>query len=255
MAARRYSARERGTVRNHPARSSSMPFTAEQFFDVFRRYNLAVSPAQWLLNGLAVVAVLLTVSKSRRGSRAIALILAALWTWSAVAYHFAFFTSINRAAWLFGGLFVIEGGALAWYGVRTDRLHFALARDLYGISGIIIATFALVGYPLLAYRAGQRYPAMPTFGLPCPTTIFTLGLLVLAKGPLPLAVLVIPLAWSLLGTTAVVRLGVPEDACLLVAAFVTAVLVLWRDRWIVRRRDWSSRGKQPLNEVHHASPR
>ena len=32
-----------------------LPFTAEQFFDVFRRYNESVWPAQLALNGIALI--------------------------------------------------------------------------------------------------------------------------------------------------------------------------------------------------------
>lgn len=43
-----------------------LPFTNEQFFTVFRRYNEAVWPAQWMLVGLAVLAVGLALQGSRR---------------------------------------------------------------------------------------------------------------------------------------------------------------------------------------------
>jgi hypothetical protein len=64
---------------------------------------------------------------------------------------------------------------------------------------------------------GREFPEMPTFGLPCPTTIFTLGMLAFLAAPFPRYVFVIPITWALIGSQAAFRLGVYEDFGLLVA--------------------------------------
>lgn len=46
--------------------------------------------------------------------------------------------------------------------------------------------------PSLGVAIGHTYPAQPTFGLPCPTTIFTFGLLLWVRPPVPWSLLVIP---------------------------------------------------------------
>lgn len=211
-----------------------MPFTAAAFLDVFRNYNTTVWPVQIALVALALACVLLLVRARTHDSRLIATVLGLFWCWMAVAYHFAFFASINRAAILFGFVFLGEAFLLLWYGVRTERLRFAVAHDVYGVIGIVMIVFALVGYPVLGVALGRRYPASPTFGLPCPTTIFTFGFLLLARAPVPRRLLVIPFLWSLLGAIAATRLGVAEDYSLLVAGLVTILLVLWRDRSMPR---------------------
>ena len=49
-------------------------------------------------------------------------------------------------------------------------------------------------------RDRHSYPGAPTFGItPCPVTLFTFGLLLLATTPVPWLLLVIPVAWSLVG--------------------------------------------------------
>jgi len=65
----------------------------------------------------------------QRGSgRAIGWLLAAFWAWMAVAYHFAYFTRINPAAWLFGALFLVEAALFARY--AFDRtLRFSRRRN------------------------------------------------------------------------------------------------------------------------------
>ena len=85
--------------------------------------------------------------------------------------------------------------------------------------------FALVVYPAIGYGLGHRYPAMPTFGVPCPTTIFTLGLLLFADRP-PWLVYVVPLLWSAVGSLAALRLGVYEDLALLAGGFVALAFMV-----------------------------
>ena len=58
---------------------------------------------------------------------------------------------------------------------RVDMASFALGTALAALGG------ALVAYPVLSAMLGREFPEMPTFGLPCPTTIFTLGLLAFLK--------------------------------------------------------------------------
>ena len=49
--------------------------------------------------------------------------MAALWIWMGVAYHMLFFSQINKAAYLFGALFILEGILLLNYALRK-RLNF-----------------------------------------------------------------------------------------------------------------------------------
>jgi hypothetical protein len=86
--------------------------------------------------------------------------------------------------------------------------------------------YALAVYPLFGWSLGHRYPSSPTFGVPCPTTIATLGLLVWLSPPPPWWLLVVPLLWVVVGSSAAFALGIREDIGLLVAG-VTASAWLW----------------------------
>src|SRR5690348_4071437 len=156
------------------------PFTPEQFFDVFRQYNEAVWPAQWLLVALAVAALLLAVRGTARSGRIISAILALLWLWMGIVYHLVFFAPINPIARLFAAAFVVEAGLLLWMGAWRTTLVIRAPTGIRGVIGGLVITYALIVYPLLGAAQGHRYPAAPTFGLPCPTTLFTLGLLMWA---------------------------------------------------------------------------
>jgi len=212
-----------------------MPFTIDDFLDVFRRYNEAVWPAQWILVILAVVAVL-AASRARRLTSAPAVILAVLWLWVGIAYHLAFFRVINPAAVAFGALFIVQAGVFAWLALRKPAIRFTARRDAAGMLGGLMVVFALLIYPTLGWLAGHRYPAAPTFGLPCPTTVFTFGLLLWAKPALPRRVLVIPVLWSAVATVAAFQLGMVEDLSLPFAAIVASAVLLRSERRVARLR-------------------
>lgn len=202
----------------------NLPFDRDQFFAVFARYNEAVWPAQAFLTGLAIVAALLAWRPGR--DRIISGILALLWAWMGVVYHFMFFRSINPAAVVFAAAFLFEAAAFAVFGVLRGRLQFRVSATASGFAAGVVLVYALAVYPLLGQAVGHVYPAAPTFGLPCPTTIFTLGLLIAAGPRAPKVLLAVPLAWALVGTVAALQLGMVEDLGLPAAALVTAFFML-----------------------------
>jgi hypothetical protein len=69
------------------------------------------------------------------------------------------------------------------------------------------------------------------FGVaPCPTTIFTFGLLLWTRGRVPGWLLAVPTLWALIGFTAALTLGILEDTGLLVAGLLGTGLLLYRNR-------------------------
>jgi len=194
-----------------------LPFTEEQFYDVFRAYNTALWPAQLVLLGLALAALVLLLRPSRGSGVAISAILAFLWAWMGVAYHWAFFRAINPLAPAFAALSL--GGALLflWHGLIRRRLEFRRTGGARGTVGTALLLYSLVVYPAWSWLAGLRYPAMPTFGLPCSTTIFTLGILAFAVPPFPRSLLAVPILWCFVGAQAAFLLDVPQDLGLLLA--------------------------------------
>ena len=147
-------------------------------------------------------------------------LLAFFWLWMGVVYHLIYFTTINKAAYLFGAVFIFQAMLFLAFGVFQSKLSFAFRSDGYGITGIILIVFALIIYPVLGYSFGHGYPYSPTFGLPCPTTIFTFGLLLLCEKRCPLGILVIPFVWSIIGFTAAFNFGIVEDTGLLVSGVI-----------------------------------
>ena len=202
------------------------PFAVEEFLEIFRMYNLGVYPMQWVLLGLAVVVIGLQLARGGARSRLTALILSFLWAWMAVAYHLKYFMIINPAAKVFAALFLIQAALLLWKGVARGELRFGYPGGARFYTGILLILYALVVYPLLGGLFGREFPASPTFGLPCPTTIFTIGVFHLLLAPFPRLVLIVPVIWSAIGSTAAFRFGVYEDLGLLAAGVAAAVLLV-----------------------------
>jgi len=204
-----------------------IPFSTEDFLQNFTHYNLDVYPLQFLLYLLAVLILLVSFSKfSGIRSRAIFYLLALMWMWMGVVYHLMYFSAINQAAYLFGSLFIIQAICFCWYAWQIiPKIYFK--NNTQSWLGVAVILFALVGYPLIGYFNRHIFPAAPTFGLPCPTTIFTFGVLLLSQKRLPVLLYVIPLLWSLIGFTAALKLGIIEDVSLPIVAVIFCAVIIY----------------------------
>ena len=205
-----------------------MPFTVEQFFEVFEKYNTAVWPLQVLFFLLGVIAVVLVIKKIKYSDRIISAILAFLWFWIGIAYHLIFFTVINKAAFGFGIIFILQGLVLFIIGVIKGNLSFKYEKNIYGFAGSILLVYAMLIYPAIGYFLGHVYPNSPSFGLPCPTTIFTFGILLFSSEKFPKPVLIIPLLWTLIGSSAAFAFGVYEDIGLFISGITAGTLLFLR---------------------------
>ena len=204
----------------------TIPFTSAEFYGVFIAYNTALWPVQFFLLGLGVIAIALLALQRNYASVAIAGILTFLWAWQAIGYHLAFFTVINPLAYAFAALFMCGAAIFYWQGVVRGRLIFKIATGWRMWAGWGLILFALVIYPAWSYVAGHRYPAFPTFGLPCPTTIFTFGLLAFLVKPYPRSIFVVPILWCFVGSQAAFVFDVPADLGLIVAGVIGAILLV-----------------------------
>ncbi len=203
-----------------------MPFTVQQFFGVFASYNAAIWPAQIAayVFGLAVVASL--GRKRWYAPRFILSVLALMWLWTGIGYHLLFFAPINPAATIFTGVFVVQAMLLAGCAIAPRGLTFQIVRDVRSAAGLMLILFAMFVYPALGFRAGHGFMSGPMFGVaPCPTTIFTIGLLLLARGRLVPVLAIIPFLWSLVGLAAALQLGMYEDLALPIASVVLVVIL------------------------------
>jgi hypothetical protein len=133
------------------------------------------------------------------------------------AYHAVFFARINPAAWLFAAFFAVQALAMLWYALAGGGLTFAWRRSWRHAAAAVLMVYALA-YPALAVLTGHQVLRAPLFGVPCPTVLFTAGVLLTAVPPAPRWLLAIPVAWSIVGGSAALLLGMPADWMLWLAA-------------------------------------
>jgi hypothetical protein len=222
----------------------SLPFTSQQFFAVFERYNTVIWPIQVIAYALGAGAVALSLFRPSTSLRAVSLsngsryadmtaagILALMWLWIGIVYHFMYFSSINGLAPVFGLLFILEGLLLQWEGVLRKRLVFHARPNAAGVLGALLILYSMVIYPFIGHLAGHGYPRSPSFGVtPCPATIFTFGLLLWSGRRVPKRLLIVPALWAAVGTFAAIGLGVYEDLGLTAAALIAVPAIILKDR-------------------------
>lgn len=207
-----------------------LPFTSGQFLEVFKEYNQAIWPAQFTTYVLGLLALLLLIPHNRITDKTINIILASFWLWMGAVYHLLFFSSINPAAYLFSGLFIIQGILFFYAGAVHYKIRYQILNNGYSLIGAVLIFYAMILYPLFAYWLGHGWPVAPIFGIaPCPTAIFTFGLLLFTQKDIPGWLLIIPAFWSLVGFTAVLKLGMLEDTGLLVAGLIGTGMLLYRN--------------------------
>ena len=216
-----------------------LPFTSAQFLDVFAAYNDAIWPTQIVAYGLGFLSVATLFSPGIAADRTIAAVLALMWMWTGIAYHWLHFSSVNPAAWSFGFASVLQGGIFLIVGTLRGRMRFGFRSNLRSIVGLTFILYAGVIYPVLGIALGHSYPRAPLFGVtPCPVTIFTFGWLLLLRAPIQWWVIAIPVMWSLIGGSAAFLLDVPQDWLLLVGGVLTAAL-LAKSHKLSFRRPWA----------------
>lgn len=214
-----------------------MPFGVEQFFAVFAAYNKAIWPFQivaYALGALAVGAMLSGRSPARE--RIVFAVLSVLWAWNGVAYQLLFFAPVNPVAKVFAGLFVAQAALFALHAaIAPPDLSFELRSSWQSIVGLALILYSALVYEILGIAAGHGLMKGPLFGVaPCPSTIFTIGLLLQLRGRSVMPLSVIPIVWALIGTGAAVMLQVPEDFGLAAAGLVLGASLT--SDWLRRAR-------------------
>lgn len=204
------------------------PLTTEQFFSVFEKYNHSIFPVQIILFLLVVCAFLAIGSKIKQKDKFVAGILAILWLWIGIVYHIGFFTGINKVAYGFGVLFILQGLFISWEGVLLYNLKFEFKMSLQAYFGYFFILYGLIIYPVVGYLIEQNLSRTVSIGLPCPTTILTFGFFLLCDKKFSKYLLIIPSLWAVIGISAALNLGIYQDSMMLIAAIIADVWLLTR---------------------------
>src|SRR3712207_6473429 len=95
-----------------------LPFSTEQFFQVFADHNAAIWPAQILAYGVGLLTIVSVFRSQPLGDRVASASLAAMWLFTGIAYHWLQFARVNPAANFFGAGFILQAALLAYAGSR-----------------------------------------------------------------------------------------------------------------------------------------
>jgi hypothetical protein len=173
----------------HP--SDFLMFSARTWGRLLEAWNRDLWPLQ---PALVVAGLLLAWVAARRPTRAtpwVTGVLALAWAWVGWAFHRERFASINTGAPWFAVAFFVEAVLLLALGSRAaDRSP----RTWLRMSGLVMATAAVVLYPLAAPAMGRGWAQAEVAGAaPDPTALLTIGLLLALPLRLRWALLLIPL--------------------------------------------------------------
>ena len=207
-----------------------IPFTTQDFFDVILQYNHLFFPAQVIIILLGFAALFLVLSKHNRAAKLIASFLGILWLWAGIAYHFAFFTSINPAAWGFGSLFVLQALFFFYEGLIRKRIAFEFEKNARSYLALFFILYGILIYPLIQMITHSGWQEIISLGLPCPTTILTFGFLLFSEKTAKKYLLIIPSNWTLIGLGAAINFGVWQDFMMLIAALSANIWILSRKK-------------------------
>ena len=190
----------------------TLPFSTAAFLQVFRDYNVAIWPAQilGLILGLAALAALFQGRDT--GVRIVMVVLAVLWTFVGIGYHLMFFARINPVAPAFAALCLAQAVLFQASAIWPKDLQLVVRPNLRSTTGLSVILYGVLVYPILGQFEGHGGMAGPMFGVaPCPTTIFTIGLLIVARGAWVVWLSILPILWSLIGMAAAFQMDIPED--------------------------------------------
>ena len=203
-------------------------FTIEDFMLVLESYNLAIWPMQIFAYILVILALFFTFKSTKYSQKIVLGILSFLWLFNGIVFSLLYWAPSHLFGYIFGVCCILQG-LLFLYGLKKSDITISFSGlTYYSIIGIIFVVYAIVGYQVFGYFLGHIYPKFFPVGLvPCPTTIFTLGIFLIISKRIPKKYYVIPLIIALGGFLAVYK-GIYEDIGLIIAGLLGAFLIIRR---------------------------
>lgn len=209
-------------------------FTLEKFLNYGSRYNLDLYPTQYLMLGLGLIAILTVFFRPKQSSRFISAILALFYGWIGIQFYMIYFKEFMPVPFVFGVLFIIQALIFIFEGTIRNRISFQFKADLYGLTGALLIFYGIFGYQALEYILGRGYPEILSFGMfPCPTVIFSLGILLWTDKKFPPYILIFPIINALSGFIPAFIIGIIEDIGLIISGLLVLFLLSFRDKLLI----------------------
>lgn len=197
-----------------------LPFNANQFFELFSSYNVHVFPVQIIFLLFTFGALYFIYKNKKYGEKVVLSALGILWIWTGLIYFIIHFSKINPPAYVFGGLFILQGLLFLTYSF-TQKIQFDKSNPIYKAVGVSLVITGAVIYPIISYFHHMSFETIISIGLPCPTVIITLGFLFLFGKNIPKHLYIIPSIWSVFGISAAFNFHIWQDLIMIIAAIFT----------------------------------
>ena len=135
---------------------------------------------------------------------------------------------------VFALLFILQAGIFIYEGVYRNRMIFLFRPDVFGLAGAMLIIYGIFGYQAIEYLLGRGYPLILSFGLfPCPTVIFSLGILLWTLKKFPAYILIFPVLNALCGFLPAFMIGIIEDIGLIISGLLMLILLDYRDNYLI----------------------
>lgn len=207
----------------------SFRITIQDFLLILENYNLDIWPLQILSYALGILAVVLAIKSTKYSNRIISLILSAYWLWIGGVFCLIYWSETYDPAFIFGAMIIVQG-LIFFNSFLKQNISFSFKPDFYSVFGILLIFYSMIGYQLVGSFIGHTYPHFFPFGLvPCPTTIFTFGLLLWTDRKFSRYIIIIPILCTLPGFLAVYH-GILEDIGLIILGLGAAFLIFRKYR-------------------------
>jgi hypothetical protein len=204
-------------------------FNPDDFFIILERYNVNFWPLQVIAFIMALISTILALTSFKYASKIILTTLIVFWLWTGVVFSAVYWAEIYVYAYMFAALWVIQV-ILFIFAFFRNQVSFRFGISTNGIVGLIFILYAIAGYQLFGHFIGHAYPRFFPVGMvPCPTVIFTFGILLLAEKNLPKYLIIIPFISALAGILAASN-NIIEDFGLVAAGLIGSVLIMIKNR-------------------------
>lgn len=206
------------------------PYDRQTWFRLVESYNEAygIFPLASLL--LAALLLWLLLRPIKHAPRFALILLAACWGWCGWVFQMQYHASLNWAGAYFGWLFVIQTGLLLLAAVFSKTLAWREFTSWQAKLGLLVLSLGLLLQPLSGLLESRTIEQLEWFGLiPAPTTLATLGILMLLNHWIRIGLLIIPIVWSLISAAFAWKLGLLE---VWFTSFALLALIL---HWLPRR--------------------
>ena len=206
-----------------------LSFSLEEFLLVLESYNLGIWPLQIIAYVLILLVLFISLKPTKYSAKILSAILSFFWLFTGIVFCFIYWAPSHIFGYIFG-IFCTVQGLLFLYSIIRSDITISSPDKTYTFIGILFVLYAIIGYQVFGYYLGHIYPKFFAVGLvPCPTTIFTLGIFLIINKSIPIKYFVIPLMISLGGFLAAYN-GIYEDIGLVIAGILVTILIVKREK-------------------------